>query len=68
MTDLDEPRLASLELNYRQLANRLRVLEDLQDVWDTPWWKLGLFVIDGWPLRRIVDQPQWRPWRRWFRS
>jgi hypothetical protein len=38
------------------------------DVWDSPWWKLVLFVIDGWPLRRVVERPQWRPWRRWVTS
>jgi len=65
---LDEANVESLWLNYRQLAGRIRALEKLAEVWDSPWWKLALFVIDGWPLRRVAPRPQWRPWRRWWTS
>lgn len=61
-------RLDSLEFNQRQLAGRVRALEKWADVLDSPWWKLAVFVIDGWPLRRVVERPQWRPWRRWWTS
>ena len=65
---LDEANRESLWFNYRQLAGRVRALEKLVDVWDSPWWKLALFVLDGWPLKRVVARPQWRPWRRWWTS
>jgi hypothetical protein len=60
--------IESLWFNQRQTAQRVRQLEKLVDVWDSPAWKLALFVIDGWPLRRVVQRPQWRPWRRWWTS
>ena len=63
-----DAEIDSLWKNVKQLAGRIRVLEKLADVWDSPWWKLALFVIDGWPLRRVVSKPQWRPWRRWWTS
>jgi hypothetical protein len=62
------PDEESLWFNYRQLAGRVRSLEKLADVNASPLWKRVLFVIDGWPLTRIVDRPQWRPWRRWWMS
>ncbi len=61
-------RLDSLEFNMEQTQNRVRYLEKLADTIDSPWWKIILFVVDGWPLRRLVDKPQWRPWRRWWTS
>jgi len=63
-----EAEIESLWLNMTQTQGRVRAVEKLLDVWDSPWWKLALFVVDGWPLRRVVARPQWRPWRRWFRS
>jgi len=60
--------VTSLWMNYGLLADRVRKTEKLLDVWDTPLRKLALFVIDGWPLRRVVERPQWRPWRRWWTS
>ena len=63
-----DAEIDSLWKNVNQLAGRIRALEKLADAWDSPWWKLALFVIDGWPLRRVVSKPQWRPWRRWWTS
>lgn len=63
-----EIHILSLWINYKQLADRTRNLEELADVWNSPWWKLVIFMIDGWPLRRVVKKPQWRPWRRWWTS
>ena len=65
---MTDPDIDSLWVNYRQLEARVRLLEDLVDVNASPLWKRVLFVIDGWPLNRVVDRPQWRPWRRWFTS
>jgi hypothetical protein len=63
-----DAEIDSLWVNVNQLAGRTRQLEKIHDVWDTPWWRLVVFVVDGWPLRRVVKQPQWRPWRRWWTS
>lgn len=63
-----DAHVASLWVNVDQQAGRIRQVEKLLDVWDSPAWKLALFVIDGWPLRRVVARPQWRPWRRWWTS
>jgi hypothetical protein len=63
-----DAEIDALWANHRQTAARLRALEKLADVWNSPWWKVALFVIDGWSLRRVVDRPQWRPWRRWWTS
>ena len=70
ITSLDDAQVEinSLWFNVNQQAARVRHLEKLADTLDSPWWKLALFVIDGWPLRRVVDKPQWRPWRRWWTS
>jgi len=51
-----------------EVEDRLRAVEKIHDVLDSPLWKIALFVLDGWPLRRVVKQPQWRPWRRWWTS
>jgi len=51
-----------------QLGDRLRRVEKLADVMDTPLRRKILFMLDGWPLFRLVDRPQWRPWRRWWTS
>jgi hypothetical protein len=63
-----EAEIESLWINMEQVQARVRTMEKLLDVWDSPLWKLALFVIDGWPLRRVVVHPQWRPWRRWWTS
>jgi|KBSSwiStaDraftv2_1062776.scaffolds.fasta_scaffold111393_4 hypothetical protein len=65
---MTDPDITSLWINYRELERRIRLLEDLVDVNDSPLWKRILFVVDGWPLRRVVDKPRWRPWRRWWTS
>lgn len=65
---MDEITATSLRQAYVALAARVHALEDLADIWASPWWKLALFVIDGWPLRRVAERPQWRPWRRWWTS
>jgi hypothetical protein len=58
----------SLWVNCRQLAGRVRYLEKLADIYESPGWKRLLFVLDGWPAHRVVSRPAWRPWRRWFTS
>ncbi len=63
-----EARLASLEVNNVQTQGRVRAIEKLHDVQESSWLKLLIFVVDGWPLRRVVDEPKPRPWRRRFRS
>jgi len=65
---MTDPDITSLWINYRELERRIRLLEDLVDVNDSPLWKRILFVVDGWPLRQVVDKPRWRPWRRWWTS
>jgi hypothetical protein len=70
VSDLEalEARVASLEFNSTQQANRIRTLEkQVETLWTPPWKKL-LFGLDGWPLYRLAAQPAWRPWRRWWRS
>lgn len=47
------------------LEGRIQDLEEQLDLLLTPWWKKVWFVIQGWPLKRVVDHPQWRPWHRW---
>ena len=62
---LDE-ELYSLRLKYQDLEERLHDLEEEFDTFvKTPWWKRLLFSLNGWPLYRLVDHPQWRPWHRW---
>jgi hypothetical protein len=61
--------IESLKVNVRQHAGRIRELEKKLDTRATPFWKLILFRLDGWPSWAIVaDYPQWRPWRRWWTS
>lgn len=50
------------------LENKVRQLEKLQDTMDAPLWKKFIFLVDGWPLFRVVEKPQWRPWRKWWTS
>lgn len=63
-----EARVASLEVNEWQTQDRVRALEKVHDVQESSWRKLVLFAVDGWPLRRVVAEPKWRPWRRWWTS
>lgn len=63
-----EFHLRILTLQVSELSRRVRRMEDMYDTYDTPAWKRLLFVIDGWPMWRIVERPQWRPWRRWWTS
>jgi hypothetical protein len=63
-----EVHINSILINMEQQAARIRQVEKLLDVWDSPWWKIALFVIDGWPLKRVVKKPQWRPWHGWWVS
>lgn len=56
---------------WKELGNvsrRVRRLESLEDTMNTPLRRKIVFLIDGWPLFRVVDRPQWRPWRRWWTS
>lgn len=57
---MDEARIAELE-------RRVRAIEALHDVQESSWVKLTLFVLLGWPLRRVVARPQRRPWRQDWR-
>lgn len=66
---MDDARLASLELNQRQQAARIRTLEKMLDTRATPLWRRIVFRLDGWPSWTIVvDRPAWRPWHRWWVS
>ena len=48
------------------LEGRITQLEEEFDTFvKTPWWKRVWFFINGWPLSRLTDHPQWRPWHRW---
>lgn len=61
--------LDSLAFNDQQLAGRVRALEKMLDTRATPLWRRVVFRLDGWPPWPVVaDKPQWRPWRRWWRS
>lgn len=44
------------------MLKRLRDVEKQVDTLWTPPWKKLWFVIDGWPLYRVVPKRQWRPW------
>lgn len=65
---MNEPLQDPNEVRFGELERRVRRLEKLEDVMNTRLKKRIIFFLDGWPLFRVVDQPQWRPWRRWFRS
>lgn len=60
--------LAVLRSDMERNDNRTMKLLQMWDVVMSPWWKVALFVLDGWPLRSIARRPQWRPWRRWWTS
>jgi len=63
-----DAEIDSLWVNMRDLRGRVRHLEELEDTMDTPILRKIVFALDGWPLFRITDRPQWRPWRRWWTS
>lgn len=53
-------------VRIQECERRLRLVEKRLDVVMTPWYKRLVFALDGWPTTRLVDRPQWRPWRRWW--
>jgi len=63
-----DAEIDALWVNIREHSGRVRHLEKLEDVMNTPLRRKIIFVIDGWPLFRLVAHPQWRPWRRWWTS
>lgn len=55
----------SLQEQMRLLEHRVHDLEEVDDTFVlTPWWKRIWFAIDGWPLHKIVERRQWRPWHK----
>jgi len=59
----------SLQAQITELARQLRIVQKQLDTHGSPWWKRILFRIDGWPAWWIIARdPDWRPWRRWWRS
>lgn len=68
---LDEAQahIDSLRAGLTEAERRLTLAEDWIDTYlATPRWKRLVFRIDGWPAHRLVREPAWRPWRRWWRS
>ena len=63
-----EARLDSLELNDRQLAKRVRYLEELIETRDSAWWKRLWWRLDGFPPWYRVGSRSGRPWHRFSRS
>lgn len=58
-----DAEIESLKVNVRELSRRLRLAEDKLDTFvETPWWKRLWFALDGWPLYRLSERRQWRPW------
>lgn len=58
-----EAEINSLKVNSTELQRRVRILEKQMETFvTTPFWKKIWFVIDGWPLKRLTDKSQWRPW------
>lgn len=48
------------------LEGRIQQLEEEMDTFvKTHPLKRLWFFINGWPLNRLVDRPQWRPWHKW---
>lgn len=65
------------EQHIRSLTARVDQYEDIIfqmtrkfDTLETPLWKRIWFRIDGFPGQSDLDrdEPQWRPWRRWYKS
>lgn len=75
---MDEPQVRSIEeaevhirswaVRIHQLERTVRTQQKLIDTMDTPLWKKMIFILDGWPLFRVVSKPQWRPWHQWWIS
>ena len=64
-----DPVVSSLQAQITELARQLRIVQKQIDTHGSPWWKRILFRIDGWPAWWIIARdPDWRPWRRWWRS
>jgi hypothetical protein len=66
-----------VEQHIESLTARLTQIEDMTfehsrrfDTLETPLWKRMWFLVDGWPGQKNLHakSPQWRPWRRWYRS
>jgi len=67
----DDARLHELEKWISRAEARIIDLEEAMDTFvKTPWWKRLWLLFLGWPLYRLVDHPQWRPWpiSRWQKS
>ena len=64
-----EVEIESLKVRMTEVERRVRLEEKWTDTrLETPLWKRMMFAVDGWPWTRLVENPQWRPWRRWWRS
>ena len=60
-----DAEIASLKVNVQHLQDRVRYLEKCNETgFETPLWKKLWFALDGWPLHRIAERRQWRPWHR----
>lgn len=63
-----EVHVAALQDQIVGLGRRVSDLEAEMDMaYRTPFWKRLWFAVNGWPLRRVVEQDEqaWRPWHRW---
>ena len=64
-----ETQVASLQTNYLSLRQANVAHMQIFDAFIlTPFWKRVLFALDGWSWWQLQRDPQWRPWRRWWRS
>ncbi len=59
-----QAELDSLKINVQELYARVSKLEDETSILLTPPHRKLWFVLNGWALYRVVERPQWRPWRR----
>ena len=42
-------------------------LDEIEELLNTPWWKLALFRLNGWPRLPVSCTEQaWRPWHRFY--
>jgi hypothetical protein len=61
--------IAALWSEVKSARQEIRRLDKENDTFlRTAAWKRWLFIIDGWSGHRVVKQPKWRPWRKWYRS
>jgi len=64
-----EAHVDSLNARIWTLEQRVGKLDKEAETFTrTPLWKRVLFALDGWSWHAIQTKPQWRPWRRWWRS